>query len=376
MCFINPYLPFWLGILMVLMVGCAPVISIPDSFVQTKTTDKEIPITKPSAVEAFQATVENNETEYRLGTGDSITVEVWGYPELSGKHIIGPDGHITLPLVGPILLNNLSRPQAAQAIMDQLAPYYLDLTVAVRVDNYASNRVLVLGRVSRPGEINFGMTTPTLLKAISLAGGFANASGLNGEAQTLPFTRCAIFRGRDQVIWVELEPLFTGQDLSLNMELQRNDVIYIPDIKEKLVYVLGEVRHPGAFPLTPQMSFLELLAKAGGPTRDGAMDNINVIRPNAGINQPIPLSQVIAPNQSINVALQEGDIIYVPTNMIAKINYAIQILNPFATILGVYANIESIRAETERRRLDQEEERLEAERAAIEAEKAANTGLE
>jgi len=364
-----------LSILMGLLVSCTQVVPIPDNLVPP-TAREEILVTPSEMLAKFQAPVPNVEENYYLGAGDQITAEVWGYPELSGKHIVGPDGRITLPLVGTMRLTDLSREQAAQAITKKLAPFYTDLSVAVRVDSYASNRVLVLGRVARPGEIKFGMTAPTLLEAISLAGGFAEASGLQGDAQSLRFTHSAIFRGRDQIVWIELQPLLTGKDLSLNLKLQRNDIVYIPDIEEKLVYVLGEVHRPGVFRLTPNMSFIELLARAGGPTRDAAPDRINVIRPAQGINQPMALSQLIAPNQKVNVALTEGDIVYVPINTIAKVNYAIQFLNPFSTMLGIYANIESVRANTQLRKLNQQQEQLEAERATVEAEIEASSGLE
>jgi len=365
---------FWVCVVF-MVAGCAPTVTLPDSFVRPKPRE-EIPLTPPKSLATFQAAVADVEETYRLGAGDQMTVEVWGYQELSGKHVIGPDGRITLPLVGPLRLTDLSREQAAKAITKKFAPFYLNLSVAVRVDQYASNRVLVLGRVSHPGEIQFGMTAPTLLEAISKAGGFAKASGLQGDAQSLPFTHCAIFRGRDQIVWLELEPLLTGKDLSLNIKLQRNDVVYVPDIEEKLVYVLGEVHKPGAFRLTRNMSFLEVLAKAGGPTIDAAPGRINLIRPNEGINQPVALSELIVPNKKLNVALAEGDIIYVPSNIIAKINYAVRFLSPFSTILGIYADIESIRADSQNRKLERDEEQLRTERAKIEADKEATTGLE
>ena len=355
----------------------SPVVPIPDSFVQPPAR-KEIVMTPPELLTKFQDTIipQNNDKNYHLGAGDVITIEVWGYPELSGKHFVGPDGQITLPLVGPVRVSEFSREHAAKVITDKLAPYYVDLSTTVRVEDYASNRILVLGRVTHPGEITFGMTSPTLLEAISKAGGFAEASGLPAEAQSLPYTHCAIFRGRDQLVWIELEPLLTGKDLSLNLKLQRNDIVYIPDIEEKLVYVLGEVQNPGAFRLTPNMSFFELLSKAGGPTRDAAPNRINMIRPSQNINRSMALSELITPNQKINVALQEGDVIYVPINTIAKINYAIQFLNPFATLLGIYADIESLRTDRERSKLDQQEEQLRTERANIDAERAASSGLE
>ena len=72
-------------------------------------------------------------------------------------------------------------------------------------------------------------------------------------------------------------------------------------------------------------------------------------------------------------SLQEGDIVYVPTNTITKVNYALQFLNPFTTILGIYSNITSIQANTQRRQLDQQQERLETERAKIEAIETTNS---
>jgi len=363
------------GILIIMMIGCAQPVVIPDNLVQPLARQK-IKVTPPKALSRFQTTFSDIEESYQLGASDRITIEVWGYTELSGAHIIGPDGKITLPLVGPVRLANLSREQAARTVTKKFGQFYTNLAVTVRVDQYASNRVLVLGRVVRPGEIQFGMTAPTLLEAISKAGGFDKASGLQGEAQSLPFTRCAVFRGRDKIVWLELEPLLTGKDLSLNLKLKRNDVVYIPDIEEKLVYVLGEVHSPGAFRLTNNMSFLEALARAGGPTRDAAPGRINVIRPSENINQEIGLSDLIEPNKKVNVALAEGDIIYVPTNTIAKINYAVRFLTPFSTMLGIYADIESIRADKQQRHLDKEEELLRAEQTIIETEREATTGLE
>lgn len=356
-----------------LVVSCAVPMPVPEKF-SLPVPRQEVKTTLPTPLTHFEAEVVD-ESNYHLGSGDEITIEVWGYKELSGKHTVGPDGRITLPLVGPFKVVNLTREQSAQTAKKALLSYYSDLSVTVRVDKYASNRVLVLGRVSKPGEVQFGMTAPTLLEAIALAGGLSEVKGLEG-AQSLPFSRCAIFRGRDRIVWIELEPLLLGKDLSLNLKLQRNDIVYIPDLEEKLVYVLGEVSRPGAFRLTPNMSFIELLARAGGPTRDAAPGRINIIRPQQGVNQALSLHELITPNPNVNVALQEGDIVYVPTNTIAKINYAIQILNPFSSMLGVYADIVSIQADSERHRLDQEAEELRKERDALKIEKERNSTLE
>lgn len=357
-----------------LLVSCSTNISLPEQFTLPQPREETV-LTPPDPLANFATANQDDSPNYLLGTGDDINVDVWGYPELSGTHIVGPDGNITLPLVGNFTVAHLSRQQAADHITTAFKKYYVELKTTVRINNYASNRVLVLGRVKKPGEVRFGMTAPSVLEAISLAGGFVEPIGLE-NGQSLPFTRCAIFRGRDQVVWIELEPLLKGKDLSLNLNLQRNDILYVPDVEERLIYVLGEVKSPGALRLTPNMSFIEALAKAGGPTIDAAPNRINIIRPSEGINQELALDALITPNQQLNIALQENDIIYVPTNTIAKINYAIKFLTPFSTLLGIYADIESIRADKQRRVLDQQQERIDVERAALENEKAANEGFE
>lgn len=356
-----------------LLISCANDNVIPEQLT-APTVRTPTPLSSMELLRAFEADVEET-LNYTLGAGDEITVDVWGYDKLSGKHIIGPDGKITVPLSGTLHLAQLDRDNAAQLIHDKLKHYYRNLSVTVRVDNYASNRVLILGRVEHPGELKFGMSAPNLLEAIALAGGVSTSDGLTAS-ESLKMTRCAIFRGKDKVVWVEIAPLLRGENLALNLKLKRNDVVYVSEIEEKLVYVLGEVRSPGALRLTSRMSFLEAIAKAGGPTIDAAPNRIQLIRPDEKINQSLALDDVISATQPLNYQLQEGDIIYVPTNTIAKLNYAIRFLTPFSSVLGIYANVESIRADSERRKLEQERDELQDQIEAFEEEKAANTGLE
>jgi len=370
-----PKITFGFILILISLTACAPSpVAIPDNF--QPASDTILPESSTDEVlAAFQEdffAVDEQSTGYFIGTGDELSIDVWGYPELSGKHVVGPDGVVTLPLVGGFKVTELTREQAARAIRQKLTDtYYADLSVTVRVDKYESNRILILGRVRKPGAIHFGMTEPTLLEAIALAGGTTNPNKTVLPGETLPFTRCAIFRGQNKIVWLDLEPLLMGQNLNLNLKLKRNDIVYVPELREKLVYVLGAVNKPGAFPLTANTSFLEMLAKAGGPSRDAAPSKINIIRPSEKINTELDLEDLLAGDNKINLNLQENDIIYVPTNMLAKVNYAFGFLNPFSQMLGIYADIESIRANRRLRSIDQENERLQEERDALETQQQA-----
>ena len=273
---------------------------------------------------------------YRLGSGDEITVEIWGHPELSGKHQIGPDGRITLPVAGGISLSDLTREESADAVGQAYAKLYSNLSVIVRVDRYASNRIFILGRVTNPGAILFDRV-PTLLEAITRAGALP-VGGMASEKAAL--TRCAVFRGRDQVAWIDLKALLTGGNLALNLQLRRDDIIYVPDADDQLIYVLGEVKIPGAVHLTPDMSFLDALALAGGPNEDASKGKIHLIRPSRELNREINLGQLLRPDPNLNIALEEGDIIYVPKSNLGKVGYVLQrlgTLSGFALVGGALA---------------------------------------
>lgn len=300
-----------------------PNLNQPNDFELRK---KEKKITPMEVLNKFEATPE---TSYQIGEGDEITVETFDHPELTAKHIVGPDGAITMPIVGSINIANLSRDAAAEKITKSYDEYYNHLAVTVRVDRYVSNRVYILGRVSSPGALQFD-NPPTLLEAIMRAGGLP-VGGTGSEKAAL--TRLAVFRGRDQVVWIELKKLLTEGNLELNIRLKRNDLIYIPDSDDQLVYILGEVNRPGAYHLTPDMTFLDLLGQGGGMTKDASIETLYVVRPRDGTSRIIDFKQIVKNKQNLNVSLEEGDVLYVPERKLAKFNYVIEKVSPFFSTL-------------------------------------------
>ncbi|MFM8333495.1 MAG: SLBB domain-containing protein [Candidatus Methylumidiphilus sp.] len=284
--------------------------------------DRSASYSEPEAFAAFRAEAV---TDYRLWDGDQIQIDVLGRPELSGPHTIGPDGKITLPVAGVLLLRNQTRQEAAASAVKALSHFYKDVSVAtVRVDRYASNRVIVLGRVEHPGALPFE-SPPLLLEILAKAGGFP----LMRPEQVL--TRCAVIRG-DRILWIDVKRLLSG-DISLNIQLARNDVVYIPDATDTSVYVLGAVNKPGVFRLTPQMSFLDVLSQSGGPTPDADMTTLHLIRPSKNVHLEIDMADLLEPNPKLIVSMEQGDIVYVARSGVAKVGYILQKVNPFATLI-------------------------------------------
>lgn len=278
-----------------------------------KIAEKSDRIVFPDAAE-LRKLDEPADGEQLIGAGDALSIRVWGRADLSGRQLVGPDGRITLPLLGSLSVADLSREQAATRIRTALQQFYKAPVVDVGVEQYASNRITVLGRVQNPGTLQFEYT-PTVLEALARAGSLP----VIDKQATL--TRCAIFRGREQVIWIDLKRLLNGADLALNLRLRRGDLIYIPDSFDTLVYVLGEVGKPGAYRLTPNMSLLDALAQAGGPTEDAAPQEIGIYRPSSQAVQRVPLRSLLTGDRQLNFALEEGDVIYVPKSTIADFGY-------------------------------------------------------
>jgi polysaccharide export outer membrane protein len=132
---------------------------------------------------------------------------------------------------------------------------------------------------------------------------------------------------------VDLKRLLHGGDLSLNLSLKPNDVIYIPDSDDSLVYVMGEVNRPGAYRLTPGMSFLDVLAKAGGPTREASKKKIHLVRPSTGESQKININDFIDGKERRDYGVQVGDIVYVPASGLSKFGFVLQKISPALNML-------------------------------------------
>ncbi len=193
------------------------------------------PQLKPNPLDALRKFEPPADEEYRLGRGDEIQIDFSGRPELQAKLVIGPDGRITLPLAGEVMLAGATREEAARKIEATLTPYYANLSAMVTVTKYTANRVMVLGAVDHPGPMTFD-GPPTLLEAITRGG--LPLVGLEKRPQ-IP-DRCAIYRGSDQVMWVELRKLVDSGNPLADIRLRRDDVVYVPDPAESFVSVMGQ----------------------------------------------------------------------------------------------------------------------------------------
>ncbi|NSW56925.1 MAG: SLBB domain-containing protein [Armatimonadetes bacterium] len=132
----------------------------------------------------------------------------------------------------------------------------------------------VIGEVKQPGSYLLTQAD-TVLAALAIAGGTLPTANL--EAATLL---------RDgQTIPLDLRALLDNRDYATNLELQAGDSLVIPLSKAR-VFVFGSVGRPGAYPLQPGDTYLDLIAHAGGLSGQSRVDRIWIVR--AARQNPVP----------------------------------------------------------------------------------------
>jgi polysaccharide export outer membrane protein len=115
-----------------------------------------------------------------VGPGDVLEVAVIGEKELPKEYEIQPDGTLDFPYLKPLQINGLEPHEIALKLRSELmaAKFLRDPQVQVKVKQFNSKRVYVLGQVSKPGPLSFtdGMT---LVQAISASGWFTPTADTN-----------------------------------------------------------------------------------------------------------------------------------------------------------------------------------------------------
>lgn len=159
-------------------------------------------------------------SQYTLGASDVLRINVWKSAELSQTVTIGPDGFISLPLLGDMPAAGMTAEQLAKILSDRLGSYIVSPQVTVSVLDFRSRQVFVTGQVGKPGA--YSLIAPiTVLQLIAQAGGlntFANRKAIfvlrGGQkgAEKLKFNYTSALKG----------------DIAQNITLVPGDTVIVP----------------------------------------------------------------------------------------------------------------------------------------------------
>jgi len=164
-------------------------------------------------------------SEYVLGVGDDLTINVWENPGLTTEATIRPDGTITMPLIGDLKAAGETPSTLKTVIKTRLADFVkvegTEITVAVRAAN--SYRFTVSGEVIRPGVYQQTYYV-TVAEAVALAGGFTRFAKRND----MVLMRRDPKSGEVRHIPLVYDLLASGQRPDMNIVVMAGDSLYVP----------------------------------------------------------------------------------------------------------------------------------------------------
>jgi polysaccharide biosynthesis/export protein len=271
------------------VLGLAAVITVPMAAQQPR----------PSLMEEVG---KENLPAQKLGIDDLVAVSVYDAPELTRSVRVEPDGNIHLPLLEDGI-------QAAG-----LFPRELEASVAAALKNgeilvetvveYHSRPISVMGAVKKP-------VTFQSVGVVTLLGALARAEGLSDQAGT----EIVVTREDGAVERIPVKRLMNEADPAVNFILHGGEEIRVPEAGK--IFVVGNVRRPGAFPVRDgsENSVLKLVALAEG-LAPFAFKQAFIYRADAtGTKQEIPVAlDEILKRKTPDVPLEVGDVLYIPDN--------------------------------------------------------------
>jgi polysaccharide export outer membrane protein len=175
---------------------------------------------RSSTVATVDSRTSAESSQFILGAADVIRVSVWKNADLSQTVTVGPDGFVSLPLLGDVHAAGMTANQLAQDLSSRLSSYVVSAQVTVSVVDIRSRQVYVMGQVGKPG--GYPLIAPiTVLQLIAQAGGltiFANRKeifilrGSKADLQRLKFNYISAIHG----------------DVNQNINLQPGDTVIVP----------------------------------------------------------------------------------------------------------------------------------------------------
>jgi len=280
--------------------------------------------------------------DYRIGPSDVIEIRIEDAPELSRAFRVSSDGHITLPFVGRIPVQQKTTDELSRFLADRLRGDYLqDPQVSVAVLQINSHTYFVQGAVRRPGLYQVE-GQPSLLKLLTIAGGLSENYGStafvireikpveisnaksevsNAASEPQPQTTGSNIdaKAKYELLKVNINGLLRG-NFDQDIGIGPGDIIHIPPTD--VFFVAGEVNAPGSFPLKEGTTLRQAISLAQGTTFQAAATRAIIFREemSSGKRQEIAVDVPAVMNgKKSDVPILANDIIIIPNSRLKSV---------------------------------------------------------
>ena len=263
-----------------------------------------------------------------LGPGDELTLGAPDIEELDKRVLrVQADGTVNVPEIGPLTAEGLTPEKFQRVLTDALKTQFRDPQTSFTSIDVKSKPVSILGAVNRPG-VQQADGGRSLLEMISLAGGLRSDAGpiikvtrdSADDASTFPAGIRPTLTDGHLTAELPVAGLFSGEKPEENIAILPGDVITVP--KEKLVYVVGDVKRAGGFPIgeTDDFTVLKAISMAEGLDSFADTAHTRILRASANgkrTEEEIDLKKLLA-GKTEDVRLQANDILFIPNSATKK----------------------------------------------------------
>jgi polysaccharide export outer membrane protein len=265
-------------------------------------------------------------SEYKLGSGDLINVDVFDVPQLTRDVRVSESGYISLPLLPErVVAKGLSAMQLQEKIAELLKASglvtYPEVTVTLKEQH--SQPITVIGSVRQPQVIQ-SLRPMSVLEILSACGGITDEAGstmlvtrkLPDDVAVKTDSGEPDLLARPETITIDLWDLLNSPIPKDNVLVRGGDIVTVP--RAGIFYVVGAVTKPGGFILSndaEQMTALKALALSAGVTSTSKPNEAVIVRkdPATGISKEIPVNlKKLLERKGPDAKMQANDILFVP----------------------------------------------------------------
>lgn len=239
-------------------------------------------------------------SDYVLGPGDSIRVQLFGNVTGIYEFDVTRDGILNLPELGPITVSGLPFSEFRQDLKNRVDEMLIGTQISVTMGQLRKIRIFVLGDASRPGSYVVS-SLATMSSALYRSGGISPIGSMRN---------IQLKRQGETVATLDLYDLLLRGDTSSDLRLQPGDVLFVPPIGET-VGVGGEVKRPAIYEMQPNATSGDAIAIAGGMSADAFPEAARLERIDTS-RQRIVLSVNLLASTGLREPVKGGDTLIVP----------------------------------------------------------------
>jgi polysaccharide export outer membrane protein len=291
--------------------------------------------TQPAEERPRAYTTESGFPEYRIGVGDELRVRIWNGIEAKEYEVtVQTDGSIFLPFIGlaDLKVDGLSSLQLRNAIVERLGVSYRQPAAEVVITKRIARVATLLGEIRTTQRASSGPGRYSLPGRIQLLDFITEHGGMTDKAD---LNNTQLIRHGETQICNLSKAIFEG-DNSQNPIVDEGDLVFVPplSLSSRKFFVFGEVTSQGLLELPSEAPIAEIIAEAGGFTRDAHKSHVVIVR--GDLENP----QVLAANFeamkkgdiSQNIMAADGDLIFVGRRKLATYT---DVMNAFAQPLNI-----------------------------------------